>query len=32
MVMEDGSEYDLVEGDVSMIPPGHDALVAKSRQ
>ncbi len=27
VVMADGSEYDYVAGDVSMIPPGHDAWV-----
>ncbi|MCL4500289.1 MAG: cupin domain-containing protein [Deltaproteobacteria bacterium] len=27
VVMEDGSEHDLVQGDVSLIPPGHDAWV-----
>ncbi len=27
VVMEDGSEYDFIQGDVSRIPPGHDAWV-----
>jgi hypothetical protein len=27
VVMEDGSEYDFIQGDVSLIPPGHDAWV-----
>ena len=25
--MEDGSEFDLGPGDVSLLPPGHDAWV-----
>ena len=27
VVMEDGSEYDFIQGDISSIPPGHDAWV-----
>jgi hypothetical protein len=27
VVMEDGSEYDFIQGDVSLLPPGHDAWV-----
>ena len=27
VVMEDGTEFDLVPGDVSVLPPGHDAWV-----
>jgi hypothetical protein len=27
VVMEDGAEFDLGPGDVSMLPPGHDAWV-----
>ena len=27
VVLEDGSEYDFIQGDVSLLPPGHDAWV-----